>query len=76
MDNIFLYKKNKPYPYWWWNETKTQRYYEYALSSKPLRAFASGRKIIWKGSKKTISRKISLEELKTTLKELGFYDGD
>jgi hypothetical protein len=32
-------------------------------------------KIVWKGAKKKISRKITLEELKTILKELGFYDG-
>ena len=38
--------------------------------------FAKEKKIVWKGGKKRISRKISLEELKVTLKELGFYDGD
>jgi len=38
--------------------------------------FAKKNKIVWKGGKKRISRKISLEELKVTLKELGFYDGD
>ena len=38
--------------------------------------FAQANKIVWKGGKKRISRKISLEELKVTLKELGFYDGD
>ena len=38
--------------------------------------FARGNKIVWKGGKKKISRKISLEELKVTLKELGFYDGN
>ena len=30
--------------------------------------------IVWKGAKKKISRKVSIEELKDILRELGFYD--
>ena len=71
-----IYKKNTPFPVWWWNEASIQRRYEYAMGVGPLRTFAYGNKIVWKGVKKRISRKISLEELKITLKELGFYDGD
>jgi len=33
-------------------------------------------KIVWKGAKKKISRQITIDELKSILKELGFYDGD
>ena len=71
-----IYGKNIPFPVWWWNEAKTQRRYEYAMGMGPLRTFARGNKIVWKGGKKRISRKVSLEELKVTLKELGFYDGN
>ena len=34
--------------------------------------FARGNKIVWQGAKKKISRKVSLEELRLILEELGF----
>ena len=71
-----IYEKNIPFPVWWWNEAQTQRRYESAMGMGPLRTFARGNKIVWKGGKKRISRKVSLEELKVILKELGFYDGN
>ena len=73
--HFHIYKKNMPFPVWWWNKAKPQRRYEYAMGVGPLRTFARGNKIVWKGGKKRISRKVTLEELKTILKELGFYDG-
>ena len=36
------------------------------------RNFAKGNKIVWKGTKKKISRDVSLDELRLILKELGF----
>ena len=40
------------------------------------KVFAKKNRIYWCKIKKKISRKISLEELKSTLKELDFYDGE
>ena len=70
-----IYEKNTPFPVWWWNEAQPQRRYEYTFGIGPLKTFARGNKIVWKGAKKRISRKVTLDELKTILKELGFYDG-
>ena len=36
--------------------------------------FAKKNRIVWKGAKKKISRKVTMNELKTILKELGLYD--
>ena len=37
--------------------------------------FAKRNKIVWKGAKTKLSRKITFGELKIILKDLGFYDG-
>ena len=37
--------------------------------------FAKRNKIVWKGAKTKLSRKITYGELKVILKDLGFYDG-
>ncbi len=42
-------------------------------SSPNCKIFAKKNKIVWKGAKKKISRKISFDELKSLMKELGFY---
>jgi len=43
-------------------------------SSPDCKIFAKKNKIVWKGSKKKISRKISLDELKNIFIELGLYN--
>ena len=36
--------------------------------------FAKKNRIVWKGAKKKISRKVTIEELKDILRDLGFYN--
>ncbi len=43
-------------------------------SGPECKIFAKKNKIVWKGAKKKISRKVTIEELKDILRELGFYN--
>ncbi len=58
-----------------WDRSEVNLGPEKGLCSGPsCKYFAKKNKIVWKGAKEKISRKVTLEELKAILKELGFYD--
>ena len=68
---------NKGYIFVWWNDNNISAVEgpSFGCENGRCKQFAKKNKIVWKGAKKKISRKVTLEELKTILKELGFYDG-
>jgi hypothetical protein len=74
--NHFLIRVDDPWIFQW--EVKgVNRPPEKGLCDGPSCVyFAKKNKIVWKGAKKKISRQITIDELKSILKELGFYDGD
>ena len=75
--NFFYIKgKNEPYIWVWWNDENIGAYEGPAFGCKngACKQFAKKNKIVWKGAKKKISRKVSLDELKNILAELGFYN--
>ena len=69
--------KDEPYIWGWWTDENIGAYEgpTFGCKNGVCRQFARKNKIVWKGAKKKISRKVTLKELKTILKELGFYDG-
>jgi len=69
--------QNRPYIWVWWNDENigAAEGPTFGCKNGACRQFARKNKIVWKGAKKKISRKVTLEELKTILKDLGFYDG-
>ena len=69
------YGGDDPYIWVWWNNANTRADTRSSPGCEECKMFARGNKIVWKGGKKRISRKVTLDELKTILKELGFYDG-
>ena len=76
--NYFLIRgKNSPYIFVWWNDENIRAGEGgfFGCENGACKQFAKKNKIVWKGAKKRISRKVTLEELKSILKELGFYDG-
>ena len=75
-NHFHIIGKDRPYIWVWWNESNPPADTRAAFGCNSCRMFAKSNKIMWKKSKKRISRKVSLEELKVILKELGFYDGD
>jgi hypothetical protein len=68
--------EDEPYIWIWWNDANIGAYEgpTFGCKNGACRQFASKNRIVWKGAKKKISRKITLDELKVVLKELGFYD--
>ena len=71
-DYFFIRGKNAPWIFGWGIEINQN---PGTQNCGGCRMFAIKNKIVWKGGKKKISRKVTLEELKTILKDLGFYDG-
>ena len=67
--------KDEPYIWIWWNDENIRAYEgpTFGCKNGACKQFARKNKIVWKGAKKKISRKVSLEELKNILTELGFY---
>ena len=75
--NYFLIQNQKrPYIWVWWNDQaiRAEEAGTFGCENGACKQFASKNKIVWKGAKKRISRKITLDELKVVLKELGFYE--
>jgi len=73
-DYFFIIVNDEPY-IWQWGCAGGQNpgYYK-GLTPQDSKIFARKNKIVWKGAKKKISRKVSLNELKDILRELGLYD--
>ena len=73
---FFIQGKDRPYIWGWWNDQNIRAYEGPAPGCKNgnCKQFAKKNKIVWKGAKKKISRKVSLEELKNILKELSLYE--
>ena len=74
---FFIHNVLGPYIWVWWNDDNigAAEGGTFGCENGACKQFAKKNKIVWKGAKKKISRKVTLEELKTILKELGFYDG-
>ena len=70
---FFLIDYDEPYIFTW-GDNLTLNPGSGGFGPEGSKIFASKNKIVWKGAKKRISRKVTLNELKTILKELGFYD--
>ena len=70
---FFLILYDKPYIFTWGGNL-TQNPGTAGFGPEASKMFAKKNKIVWKGSKKKISRKVSLDELKAILEELGFYN--
>ena len=68
--------KDEPYIWIWWNDENIGAYEGSTFGCKngACKQFARKNKIVWKGAKKKISRKVTIEELKDILRELGFYN--
>ena len=60
---------------WGTNEQANLAPGEDFCSGPHCKYFAKRNKIVWKGAKTKLSRKITFGELKVILKDLGFYDG-
>jgi hypothetical protein len=73
---FFIQNQLGPYIWVWWNDENIRAAEggTFGCENGACKQFARKNKIVWKGAKKKISRKITLDELKITLKELGFYD--
>jgi hypothetical protein len=73
---FFIQGKDRPYIWGWWNDANIRAAEggTFGCKNGACKQFARKNKIVWKGAKKKISRKVTLDELKTILKELGFYD--
>jgi hypothetical protein len=75
-DYFLILSDGNPY-IWQWGVKGMNRNPGMNPSIRPpanSKIFSKGNKILWKTSKKRISRKVTLEELKTILKEVGLYD--
>ncbi len=67
---------NKGYIFVWWNDNNISAVEgpSFGCENGRCKQFAKKNKIVWKVAKKKISRKVTLNELKVILKDLGFYD--
>tara|TARA_Y100000389_G_C17070528_1_gene321749 strand:+ start:26 stop:478 length:453 start_codon:yes stop_codon:yes gene_type:complete len=70
---FFLILYDKPYIFTWGGNL-THNPGMAGFGPEESKMFAKKNKIVWKGAKKRISRKVSLNELKDILRELGFYN--
>ena len=77
--DYFLIRYDKQPYIWVWGSSVNQNPGSYLKvfgmgDPTDYKIFAKKNKIVWKGAKKKISRKVSLDELKNILTELGFYN--
>ena len=70
---FFIHDVLGPYVWVWWNDDNSGAAEggTFGCENGACKQFAKKNKIVWKGAKKKISRKISIEELKNILRELG-----
>ena len=73
-DYFLIVYNDEPYIWQWGTSINRNPGDMQGMAPQNSKIFARKNKIIWKGAKKRISRKVTLDELKTILKELGFYD--
>jgi len=76
-DYFLIQYDNQPYIWAWGssiNRNPGSTLKVFGWDPANFKIFAKKRKIVWKGAKKKISKEITLEELKTILRDLGFYD--
>tara|TARA_Y100000590_G_scaffold415406_1_gene513153 strand:+ start:822 stop:1256 length:435 start_codon:yes stop_codon:yes gene_type:complete len=73
--NHFLIRGDDPFIFQWEAKSVNRRPQKELCDGPSCVYFAKKNKIVWKGAKKKISREITIDELKSVLKELGFYDG-
>ena len=73
-DYFLIVYNNKPYIWQWAVSINRNPGDIQGITPQDSKIFARKNKIVWKGAKKKISRKVSLNELKDILKELGLYD--
>ena len=73
---FFIHDVLGPYVWVWWNDQNigAAEGGTFGCENGACKQFAKKNEIVWKGEKKKISRKVSIEELKDILRELGFYD--
>ena len=76
-DYFLIIVNDQPY-IWQWGcaggDYQANPGYYNELTPVDSKIFARRNKIVWKGAKKKISRKVTIEELKDILRELGLYN--